>query len=81
MAVDLARDTTEPGSYPVILLSYLIACETYADADQAELVKEYLTYAISPEGQDAAAGEAGSAPLDSGLQDEALGIIANISAG
>jgi phosphate transport system substrate-binding protein len=81
MAVDLARDTTESGSYPVILLSYLIACETYADADQAELVKEYLTYAISPEGQEAAAGEAGSAPLDSGLQDEALGIIANISAG
>jgi phosphate transport system substrate-binding protein len=81
MAVDLARDTTEAGSYPVILLSYLIACETYTDAAQAELVKAYLTYAISPEGQEAAAGEAGSAPLDPALQDEALGIIGNISAG
>lgn len=81
MAVDLARDTTEAGSYPVILVSYLIACETYEDASEAELVKAYLTYAISPEGQDAAAAEAGSAPLDSGLQDRALGLIDAISAG
>jgi phosphate transport system substrate-binding protein len=81
MAVDLARDTTESGAYPVILLSYLIACETYADQAEADLVKGYLTYAISPEGQEAAAGEAGSAPLDTALQDEALGIIEGISAG
>ena len=81
MAVDLARDTTESGSYPVILVSYLIACETYADEAEAELVKAYLTYAISPEGQDAAAAEAGSAPLDSALQDEALGLLDAISAG
>ncbi len=81
MAVDLARDTTESGTYPVILLSYLIACETYADEAEAELVKAYLTYAISAEGQEAANAEAGSAPLDSALQDQALGLIEGISAG
>ena len=81
MAVDLARDTTESGTYPVILLSYLIACETYADENDAALVKAYLSYAVSAAGQEAANAEAGSAPLDSGLQDKALGLIEGISAG
>lgn len=81
MAVELARDTTESGTYPVVLVSYLVACETYADETEAELVREYLTYVISPEGQDAAAAEAGSAPLEAGMQDKALGLIEKISAG
>lgn len=79
MAVDLQRDTTESGSYPVVLVSYLIACETYEDAATAELVQGYLDYVLSPEGQQAAQGEAGSAPLDSALAEEAQGLVANIS--
>ena len=42
MAVDLDRTTTEAGAYPVVLLSYLIACQTYDDASEAALVKAYL---------------------------------------
>ncbi len=82
MAVDLDRTTTEAGAYPVVLLSYLIACQTYDDAGRGR-PGQGLPHLrrLTTEGQQAAAGEAGSAPLDSGLQDEALEIVATISAG
>lgn len=80
MAVDLDRTTTEAGAYPVVLLSYLIACQTYGDPDEAALVKSYLAYAISSEGQDAAQENAGSAPLDSAVADKAKAIVERISA-
>ncbi len=80
MAVELARDTTEAGTYPVILESYLLACQSYDDENEAALVKGFLTYVLSPEGQQAAADEAGSAPLDPAVADEALGYIDAIAA-
>ncbi|WP_028660410.1 phosphate ABC transporter substrate-binding protein PstS [Nocardioides insulae] len=80
MAVELARDTTEAGVYPVVLVSYLLACQTYDDAETADLVKGYLTYVLSPEGQEAAAAEAGSAPLAEETASEAQGLIDGISA-
>ena len=42
MAVDVDRTTDEAGAYPVILLSYLVACQTYDTADEADLVKGFL---------------------------------------
>ena len=75
MAVEVDRTTTESGAYPLILLSYLIACPTYDDANEAAMVKGFLSYIVSEEGQQAAAEQAGSAPLDSSLSDEASGII------
>ena len=80
MAVDLDRTTTEAGSYPVVLLSYLIACQTYDDASEANLVKAYLEYAISSDGQAAAKKNAGSAELDPAVADKAKAIIEKISA-
>lgn len=79
MAVDLARDTTESGVYPIVLVSYLLACPTYEDTAEAELVKGYLTYVLSPEGQEAAASEAGSAPLSEESADQALALVDAIS--
>ena len=64
MAIDIDRTTTEAGAYPIVLASYLIACPTYDDQAKADLVKGFLTYVLSEEGQQAAADEAGSAPLD-----------------
>jgi phosphate transport system substrate-binding protein len=80
MAFDLDRKTTESGAYPVVLTSYLLACQTYDDKATADLVKGYLSYVISDEGQDAAAKTAGSAPLPASLQDEAEGIVEKIKA-
>ena len=81
MAVDIDRTTTEAGAYPVVLLSYLIACQTYEDQAEADLVKGYLSYIVSDEGQAAASEEAGSAPLSSSVAEQAQSIVDAISAG
>ena len=62
-AYDLARDTTASGAYPIVLVSYEIACTQYEDPAQAELVRAFLTYVASEEGQATAAEAAGSAPI------------------
>lgn len=63
IAVDIDRTTAESGVYPIVLVSYQVACQTYDDAAQADLVKAWLTYVAGSEGQAAAAESAGSAPL------------------
>jgi phosphate transport system substrate-binding protein len=80
MAIDVDRTATDAGAYPLMLTSYLIACQTYDKAADADLVKGYLSYVVSEEGQQAAADQAGSAPLDSSLQQEAAGIVDKIAA-
>ncbi len=79
MAVDIDRTTTESGAYPIVLASYLIACQKYSDANEAKLVKGYLEYAVSSEGQAAAAKNAGSAELTSEVADKAKAIVEKIS--
>ena len=81
MAFDLDHETQESGVYPIVLTSYLIACQTYEDEAQADLVKGYMEYILSDEGQQFGADEAGVAPLADSLQSEALEIVGNISAG
>jgi phosphate transport system substrate-binding protein len=67
-AVDPA--SAAAGSYPIALVSYLIACEQYEDENTAALVRDYFTYVASPEGQDVAAEAAGSAPISDDLRDQ-----------
>lgn len=81
MATDVDRSTTEEGAYPVILLSYLIACQHYEDEAEAANVKGYLSYIVSDAGQQLAAEQAGSAPLSDEIAAEAQGIVDLISAG
>ena len=63
----LNRTTTEAGAYPLILVSYQVACSTYADANEGKLVKEWLSFVTSSEGQQVAANGAGSAPISDTL--------------
>jgi phosphate transport system substrate-binding protein len=79
MAIDVDRTTTEAGAYPLVLASYLIACQHYDDQATADLVKGYLGYVLSDDGQSTAAENAGSAPLDPAVQDEAVGIVEKIT--
>jgi phosphate transport system substrate-binding protein len=79
IAIDVDRTTTEAGAYPVVLVSYVIACPSYPDKAKADLVKGYLTYVVSPEGQQAAAKAAGSSPLSSKLSSEASKQVAAIT--
>ena len=50
MAIDVDRTTTEAGAYPMVLVSYVIACQTYDDEATADLVKGYLSYVVSDRG-------------------------------
>ncbi|KAA1395206.1 phosphate ABC transporter substrate-binding protein PstS [Aeromicrobium ginsengisoli] len=61
IAIDVDRTSTEAGVYPIVLASYQIACQ--APAKDAALIKAWLTYVASSDGQAAAAAGAGSAPL------------------
>ncbi|PCC33029.1 phosphate ABC transporter substrate-binding protein PstS [Brachybacterium alimentarium] len=78
---DLDRTTTEEGVYPIVLVSYLVLCGSYADAAQGDAVKAYASYITSQEGQQVAADNAGSAPLTEELSDEAQKAIDGITVG
>jgi phosphate transport system substrate-binding protein len=80
-AIELARDTTESGSYPIVLVSYHIGCVTYDDAEKAGLVADFMGYVVSEEGQQAAAEAAGSAPISDALRQQAQTAVDAITAG
>lgn len=81
LAVDLDYATTESGAYPIVLISYHVVCKNYQDADQANLVKDFISYVASPEGQDVAADGAGSAPISDGLREQVLDALDSVSGG
>ncbi|GAA3740797.1 phosphate ABC transporter substrate-binding protein PstS [Salinactinospora qingdaonensis] len=62
-AVNVDYRTDDPDIYPIVLISYEIACLSYEKPVDARGVKAFLSYILSAEGQQAAAEEAGSAPL------------------
>ncbi len=68
LSVALDR-TPDEAAYPIVLVAYSIACEEYADEALAPLVKGFLNYAISEEGQQASAEAAGSAPISDAQRD------------
>jgi phosphate transport system substrate-binding protein len=78
LAIAIDRSTEQAGVYPIVLVSYLIACEEYASAQNVEVVKEYLRYVASEEGQRAAADGAGSAPISESLRERAMRAIESI---
>ena len=69
-AYKVDRTSTDPSTYPVLLVSYLIGCTKYDSADTTSTVKAYFDYVISSDGQQAAAQNAGSAPLPPGITKE-----------
>jgi len=69
-AIEVKRDTTEADQYPLVLVSYQIGCVEYDDQETADLVKGFMGYVVSEEGQQAAAEAAGSAPLSDSLREE-----------
>ena len=81
IAIELDRTTTEVGTYPLVLISYAIACTSYADEADAALVKGFLSYIASEEGQTAASSAAGSAPISDELRTDVEAAIDGITAG
>ncbi len=73
LTVDLKRDGSVKGAYPVVLVSYLVACTHYDNADTASVVKEYFTYMASQDGQKIAAeANGGNAPISDNLRKQVM---------
>jgi len=67
LAIKLDRNTTDPTHYPLVLVSYIVACQEYTDAEVGPLVHDYVSYLTSEAGQAEAASSAGAAPLSAEL--------------
>jgi phosphate transport system substrate-binding protein len=80
LSVDLLRDGSIADAYPVVLISYHVACLTYEDEAEAANVQGFLAYIASAEGQEAAANF-GVAPISDQLRETVNGVIEQISAG
>lgn len=66
LKLSIDYNTKTAGAYPIVLVTYEITCEKGLPADQSKLVKSFLTYTASDEGQ-AALKDLGYAPLSGDL--------------
>lgn len=78
LVFDLDRTTTEPGVYPLVLVSYTVACTSYPDPDDAAMVASFLTYVASELGQAVSADTAGSAPISADLRSQVMSVVEEI---
>ncbi|WP_018653707.1 phosphate ABC transporter substrate-binding protein PstS [Actinomadura flavalba] len=62
LALKIDYATKEAGAYPIVLVTYEIACTKGLPAEQAKFVKSFLTYTASADGQKALNG-LGYAPV------------------
>lgn len=69
-------DFAKVQGYPISTVSYVIACQKYADAGKAKLLKAYLTYAVTT-GQ-SKADALGFAPLPTALADKVKAAVSSI---
>jgi phosphate transport system substrate-binding protein len=81
LAIKLDRETTDPSHYPLVLVSYIVTCVEFEDAEAAPLVKEYISYITGADGQAEAAGAAGAAPLSADLSAKVATALDTIVAG
>ena len=73
------RTPDSADTYPIALVSYHIVCLQYDSQEKVDLVKAFMSYVGSDEGQAAAAAAAGSAPLSADVQAEVQKSIEQIS--
>ncbi|MDN6554521.1 MAG: phosphate ABC transporter substrate-binding protein PstS [Bifidobacterium mongoliense] len=59
-------------AYPVVLVSYDVACPAYKDAKTGEFVKSWLNYVVSKAGEQAAADASGSRPMSDSLRQKVV---------
>jgi phosphate transport system substrate-binding protein len=77
LTLKLDYATKTPGAYPIILVTYEIACQKYSNSSIGTLVKSFLTYTSGP-GQ-AALKDLGHAPLPSDIDTKVQASVATIS--
>jgi phosphate transport system substrate-binding protein len=79
LAMDVNRTSTSADVYPIVLISYQLVCSTYDSQSTVDLVKAWGSYVISEDGQQAAADQAGSAPITDSLREKAQAAIDSIT--
>lgn len=77
-AIDIDRTSTESGVYPIILAAYTMTCSKFSDPNHGALVQAFLSFVVSEEGQQAAAENAGSAPISDTFRQQAQQAIDSI---
>ena len=80
-AIELNRQTEGSGEYPIVLVSYHVGCVQYDDQAAADNVRAFMSYVISEDGQQAAADNAGNAPISDSLREQAQTAVDAIAAG
>lgn len=70
--------TTASGAYPIVLVAYEIVCSKGLDAAKTEMLRGFLNYIASADGQ-AAIGDIGYGTLPSELQTKVLAAVSAIS--
>ncbi len=78
LSLKIDYNTKEAGAYPVVLVTYEIACTKGLSADKAKLVKGFLGYAASTEGQ-GVLQDLGYAPLPDTVRTKVVESISQIS--
>ncbi len=77
LALKIDYATKAPGAYPIVLVTYEIACSAYPDATKGAAVKSFLSYMVSPEYQNTLTS-IGSAPLPSEIQTKVAAAVSAI---
>lgn len=78
--IEVNRNPETADSYPIALVSYHIVCLEYEDQETVDLVKAFMTYVGSEQGQADGAAAAGSAPISAEVRAEILESINQIRA-
>ena len=79
-AIEVNRTPETADSYPIALVSYHIVCLQYEDQETVDLVKAFMTYVGSEQGQADGAAAAGSAPISDEVRSEILVSLDQITA-
>jgi len=80
-AIEVNRTPADSTVYPIALVSYHIVCLEYETQEEVDLVKAFMTYVGSAEGQAASQAAAGSAPISPDVSAEILVSIDQIAVG
>ncbi|MGC0418481.1 phosphate ABC transporter substrate-binding protein PstS [Embleya sp. AB8] len=78
LKLSLDYATKAEGAYPIILVTYEIVCEKGTPADKLPLMKSFLTYTSSVEGQNVLKN-IGYAPLPTTIADKVRAAVAGLS--
>lgn len=78
LSLKIDYKTKAAGAYPIVLVTYEVACSKYADATTGKNVKAFLSYMASQDFQKQLTG-VGAAPLPAAIQSKVVETINSIS--